>query len=187
MIQTLRNFFTSPKYSLIWRILALVFVIGLSIYIYSIRNDAQKLIFLGYPGIFLLSFLAYATVILPAPGLAIIFTMGGVLGRPLIVAIIASLGATIGEMIGYLAGFTGGVTAENNPTYQKIRRWMERYGIFTIVVLAAIPNPFFDVAGIAAGALKISTKKFIFWCWVGQIIKMLIFAYGGSGLLKNFL
>ncbi len=187
VIQTIRNLFTSPKYSLFWRIVSIIFVIGLSIYIFSIRDNAKKLIYLGYPGVFILAFLSYATVILPAPGLALVFTMGGILAHPLGVAIAAGLGSTLGETTGYLAGLSGRVIVENSETYQKLTYWMKKNGALTILILATIPNPFFDVAGIAAGALKMPLKKFMFWCWVGQTIKMLTFAYAGSGLLANFL
>jgi len=165
----------------------ILFVIAISVYIYSIRNDARKLIYLGYPGVFLLAFLSYATVILPAPGLAIVFTMGGVLAHPLAVAVAAGLGATAGETTGYLAGLGGRVIVENSEVYQKLTRWMEKNGALTILVLSTVPNPFFDLAGIAAGALKMPLKKFMFWCWIGQTIKMLTFAYAGSGLLNKFL
>ena len=77
------------------RILALVLVIGISVYIFSIRDQAEELAIYGYPGIFLLAFLAYATVILPAPGIAIVFAMGAVF-NPLGVALCAGSGASLG-------------------------------------------------------------------------------------------
>ncbi|MGB9669273.1 MAG: VTT domain-containing protein [Anaerolineales bacterium] len=187
MIQTLRKLFTSPKYNTLWRIATIALVIGLSIYIYNIRNDARKLVYFGYPGVFLLAFLSYATVILPAPGLAIIFTMSGLLSHPLPVAIAAGLGATLGETTGYIAGMSGRIIAEDKEIYVKLTQWMEKNGPLTILILATIPNPFFDLAGIAAGALKMPIKKFMFWCWVGQTIKMLTIAFAGSGLLSKFL
>lgn len=170
----------------LWRILALVFVIALSLFIFSIREDAAKLAILGYPGVFLIAFMAYATVVLPAPGLAIIFTLGGVLSNPLGVAIAASLGATAGEISGYLAGFGGQVVAERFDIYQKLTQWMQNHGGITVYILSAIPNPFFDIAGMAAGALKMPIHIFLFWCFLGQTTKMLIFSYLGSGLLSRF-
>ncbi|MCX8061122.1 MAG: VTT domain-containing protein [Anaerolineales bacterium] len=170
----------------LWRVLALLFVIALSLFIFSIREDAAKLAFLGYPGVFLIAFMAYATVVLPAPGLAIIFTLGGVLSNPLGVAIAASLGATAGEISGYLAGFGGQVMVERFEVYQKLTQWMQKHGGITVYILSAIPNPFFDVAGMAAGALKMPLHIFFFWCFLGQTTKMLIFSFLGSGLLGRF-
>jgi uncharacterized membrane protein YdjX (TVP38/TMEM64 family) len=172
------------------RIIALLAVIGLSIYIFTIRAQAEKLASYGYPGIFIISILANATVLLPAPGVAVVFAMGGVF-NPFFVGLVAGLGAAVGEISGYVAGFGGQGVVENIRLYNRITLWMQHYGSLTIFLLAAIPNPFFDLAGMAAGALKMPLQKFIFWCVIGKIIKMLIFAYTGayslgwlSGLMK---
>ncbi len=93
------------------RIAALLVVILISVYIFSIRDQAARLAIYGYPGIFLISFLAYATVILPAPGIAIIFTMGTIF-NPLAVGLAAGAGAALGELVGYLAGFSGQAVVE---------------------------------------------------------------------------
>jgi uncharacterized membrane protein YdjX (TVP38/TMEM64 family) len=167
------------------RILAILFVIGISIYIYSIRDKAEQLAAYGYPGIFLLSLLAYATVLLPAPGVAVVFTMGGVL-NPFIVALAAGAGAALGEFSGYLAGFSGQAAIERADVSQRLSKWMSRNGSLTVLVLSAIPNPFFDLAGVAAGASKMSPRRFLFWCWIGETLKMMMFALAGSSLIKLF-
>ncbi len=64
---------------------------------------------------------------------------------------------------------------------------MKKYGGPAVMVLASIPNPFFDIAGIAAGALKMKVQRFLFWCWLGVTAKMLLFAYLGSSSLKFLL
>jgi len=157
----------------------LIFVIALTIYIYSIRDRAAQLTQYGYPGIFLLSILANATIILPAPGLAIVFAAGGVFS-PFGVGLAAGAGATLGELSGYLAGFSGQAVVEQRSLYNRIESWMKRYGPATIVVLAFIPSPFFDLAGMAAGALKMPIQEFLLWCALGKIPKMLLFAYAGA-------
>jgi membrane protein DedA with SNARE-associated domain len=167
------------------RIAALLAVILISIYIFSIRDQAAKLAIYGYPGIFLLSFLAYATVILPAPGIAIIFTMGTIF-NPLAVGLAAGAGAALGELVGYLAGFSGQAVVEHADQYERLTRWMNRNGPLTIFFLALVPNPFFDVAGIIAGMLKMPFIKFLFWCWVGETLKMTMFAYLGSKAINWF-
>ncbi len=161
------------------RVLVLLFVIGISIYIFTIRNQAEQFAAYGYPGIFLISILANATMLIPAPGFAIVFAMGGVF-NPLLVGIVAGAGAAVGELSGYMAGFSGQVVAEKTKVYERIENWMQRYGTLTIFVLAAIPNPFFDFAGMAAGALKMPLQKFMAACLLGKIVKMLLFAYAGA-------
>ncbi|OGO13396.1 MAG: hypothetical protein A2Y53_02570 [Chloroflexi bacterium RBG_16_47_49] len=166
------------------RLVALLFVVAISIYIFSIRDKAQELEKYSYPGIFLLSFLAYATVILPAPGVAVVFTMGAVF-NPWIVALVAGAGATLGELTGYLAGFSSQPVVERTNMYQRMVVWLKKNGPISMLLLAAIPNPFFDLTGAAAGALKMPVGKFLFWTWIGETIKMMAFAYAGSSTLKS--
>jgi len=161
------------------RLLALAFVIAISVFIFSIRDHADQWAAYGYPGIFLIAFLAYGTVLLPAPGIAIVFTMGSIL-NPLGVALAAGAGGALGEISGYLAGFSGQAVVENSEMHARLTRWMQKNGPLTVLVLAAIPNPLFDLAGIAAGILKMPLPRFLFWVWVGVTIKMLIFAYAGN-------
>ena len=175
----LRSLLTPEKRLTLARILALFIVIALSIFVYSIRDQAEELAIYGYPGIFLLSFLAYATVLLPAPGVWVVFTMGSVF-NPLGVALAAGTGAALGELSGYLAGFSGQAVIERVDIYERLTVWMQKNGSLTILVLAAIPNPFFDLAGVAAGSLKMHVVRFLFWCWIGETIKMAIFAFAGA-------
>ena len=165
------------------RIISLLAVIGLSVFIFSIRDQVEEFAAFGYPGIFLVALLANATVFLPAPGVAIIFAMGAIF-HPLAVGIIAGFGGALGELSGYLAGFSGQAVVERTDIYERIHPWVQRYGTLAIMILAAIPNPFFDLAGVAAGITKLPMKNFLFACLVGQIIKMTAFAYAGSASLN---
>jgi membrane protein DedA with SNARE-associated domain len=61
---------------------------------------------------------------------------------------------------------------------------MKKYGGWTVLFLAFIPNPAFDMAGIVAGALKMPIKRFLIWCAIGKIMKMLVFAYAGSTIFS---
>ena len=160
------------------RILALLAVIGITVGIYLIRDRVKQFEAYGFPGVFLVALLANATVILPAPGVAVVFAMGGVL-NPFGVALAASAGGALGELTGFLAGFSGRAMIERADLYQRISAWVQKYGGWAILILAAIPNPFFDLAGIAAGALKMPVWKFLLFCWMGQLIKMSLFAFAG--------
>ena len=162
----------------IFRVLALCAVIAISVFVFRIRERADQFAAFGYPGIFLTALLANATVFLPAPGVALVFTMGSIF-QPLGVALAAGTGGALGELTGYLAGFSGQAVVERMTVYNRFLPWVQKYGAWAILVLAAIPNPFFDIAGIAAGATKISLRRFLLFCWVGQLIKMSLFAYAG--------
>jgi membrane protein YqaA with SNARE-associated domain len=166
------------------RILALIFVIAISIYIIRIPEEqVGQLESYGYPGIFILSILSNATVLIPAPGLVVVFSMGTRF-NPLWVGIAAGLGATIGELSGYLAGFSGRAIIENRQLYERMVIWMKKNGPLTVVILAIIPNPIFDLSGIAAGALKMPIWQFLVWAMIGKTIKMLLTAYAGAGLFS---
>jgi uncharacterized membrane protein YdjX (TVP38/TMEM64 family) len=161
------------------RIITLLVVIAITVFIFSIRDQAETLSTYGYPGIFLLSLLSNATLILPAPGIALTFAAGAIFD-PFWVAIAAGAGATIGEFTGYAAGFSGKGAVENSKTYARLERLTERYGHWTIFTLALLPNPLFDLAGASAGALGMRVPKFLFWTWLGKTLKMLIFAFAGA-------
>ncbi len=171
------------------RILALLVVIGITVYIYSIREHVEDFAAYGYPGIFLIALMANATVFLPAPGVAVVFAMGSIF-NPIGVALAAGTGGAIGELSGYLAGFSGQAVIERMDIYNKVNPWIQKYGGWAILVLSAIPNPFFDIAGIAAGMAKMPFWRFLLFCWVGQLIKMAMFAYAGAysiGWLENLI
>lgn len=184
----LARYMTVSRRLTLARLLALVIVIVISIYIFSIRDQAQELAKYGYPGIFLLSVLANATVLLPAPGVLFVFAMGAVF-NPAGVALAAGAGAAIGELSGYLAGFGGQAVVERVQTYERLRSWMERnhrLSYLAVVFLAFIPNPLFDLAGLAAGTLKMPVTHFLFFCWIGKTLKMLVFAFAGASAIGWF-
>ena len=165
------------------RVLALLFVAGISYFIFSIRDRIAEFEQYGYLGIFLVAMLANATVLLPAPGVAIIYAMGSIF-NPFGVGLAAGTGGALGELSGYLAGFSGQAVIERGDIYARIHPWVEMYGGWAVLVLSAIPNPFFDIAGIAAGMVKMPLRTFLLCTWIGQIIKMTAFALAGQASLQ---
>lgn len=147
------------------------------------ERRAQVEALLASPGglvvLFFLSLLSNATLILPVPGIALTL-LAGTLGNPLIVGIVAGAGQALGEMTGYLAGYSGQELIDNSPRYGKMVAWMRRYGALTIFVLALIPNPFFDLAGIVAGALRMPWWLYLISAGAGKIIKNVVLAYAAS-------
>jgi len=181
---------THPKRSRvltnILRLFALLAVIAITVYIYSIRDRVDQFAAYGYPGIFLVTLMANATVFLPAPGVAVVFAMGSIF-NPVGVALAAGTGGALGELSGYLAGFSGQVVIERTDIYERIHPWVHKYGGWAILVLSAIPNPFFDVAGVAAGIGKMRWRTFLISCWIGQLIKMSMFSFAGFYSLDWFI
>ena len=142
------------------------------------RDRLQELQRYGYAAVFLVGLVSNATLILPVPGLAVSSVMGGVL-NPWVVGLVGGLGQALGELTGYMAGYSGQTLVDGNPTYERLTRWMQRYGALTIFVLALIPNPIFDLGGIAAGTLRFPVWKFLASSTAGKVIKNVLFALAG--------
>lgn len=163
----------------LFRILVLALVGALSAAIFAFRDQFAQLAAVGYPGIFLVSLLSSATIILPAPSLALVFAMGSAL-NPLLVGLAAGAGEALGELTGYAAGVGGRGVVENQRAYEMLKVWMKRRGGITIFVLSVIPNPLFDLAGIAAGTLGYPLWRFLLIAWVGKTIKTTAVAFAGA-------
>ncbi|MBC7223024.1 MAG: VTT domain-containing protein [Anaerolineae bacterium] len=162
------------------RVLVLVGITALTLAILLNREQLRRFAGYGYPGIFLISLLGSATVIVPAPSIAVVFAMGAVL-NPFLMGPVAGLGEALGETTGYLAGATGRAVIRDRPLYQRVVRWTRRYGLIPIFVLSAVPNPFFDIVGIAAGALQIPFWRFLIVCFLGKTVKAVLMALLGAG------
>jgi membrane protein YqaA with SNARE-associated domain len=172
---------TDKRRQTLLRILTLVGVVVLIVVLFIFRVQVQKLQQYGYAGIFLISIAANATIIIPLPGVAITAAMGAIF-NPVGVAVAAGLGAALGELTGYMTGFSGQVVVEQAALYQRLTTWMKAHqnlAYLAIVLVAFIPNPLFDLAGVASGALKLPVWKFLLACAVGKILKMMVFAYAG--------
>ena len=173
----------SPAALRLVRVLAILAVIALSLLIVLYGNRLTSLGAYGYPGLFLLNLLASATLILPAPGLALALAAGATL-NPYFVGLAVGSGSTLGELTGYIAGASGRGMVENDPNYPRVRGWMARYGLWVIFVLSLVPNPIFDVAGIVSGAMHIPVWKFLLATRLGKVIKSTLVALAGAGAMQ---
>lgn len=165
------------------RILALLFSITITGLILFFRQELAALRGYGYLSVFLIGMLGNATVVFPVPSLTIVVAMGAVL-NPLLVGLVAGVGEALGELTGYLTGYGGGVIVdESDEHFQRIAAWMKHRGFLTLLILASIPNPLFDLAGIAAGMLGFPTTKFLLACWLGKTAKAIVLAHLGLRLI----
>jgi uncharacterized membrane protein YdjX (TVP38/TMEM64 family) len=179
-----------PKWRLrIVQVLTVIIVLVALGAAYYFKDRIQELQPYGYAAVFIATVISNATVILPLPGLALTAVMAGIL-NPWIVGVVGGVAQALGELTGYMAGYSGQTWVDENPTYDRLAKWMQRRGLLTIAALAAIPNPFFDAAGIAAGALRLPVWKFLLGCIIGGIIKNTTVAlagyYGIEWLLRLF-
>ena len=120
--------------------------------------------------------LASGGLVVPVPALAITCTTATFL-HPAAVAIIAGLAGTIGELTGYFLGYSGSGVFERRRFYQRVESWMRRRGWLLLFVISAVPNPLFDVAGIAAGALRYPLWRYLVAVGLGKQVKFFMVAY----------
>lgn len=133
---------------------------------------------LGYAGVFLISLISSATIFIPVPGFAAVLATASVLD-PVLLGIAAGAGSAIGELSGYLAGIAGHGAVERTPAFKSHKGQVSKYGPAAIFLLAFIPNPVFDVAGIAAGAIRMEWWKFLLATSAGKILRFILLAYFG--------
>jgi uncharacterized membrane protein YdjX (TVP38/TMEM64 family) len=145
----------------------------------------------GYLGAFVISVLGGATIIIPVPMLAIVFALGGVMPHTWLVGVAAALGELVGALTIYMTGHGAGrVLVENKhgriqSAYERLLSLMERRGSLTLFVAASVINPFFYPAALAAGALRLGLKKYIFIVLAGKLIKCMTVVYAGYWGIKG--
>lgn len=160
------------------RFLALLLALSITGFIFFFRDRLVGYERYGYLGVFLVNLLGSGTVILPVPALLVVY-LGGGIWNPLLVGLVGALGSALGELTGYLLGYSGQGLIENQALYTRMEGWMKRNGFLTILTLSFIPNPVFDVAGMAAGALRFPLRLFLLAALIGKSVKMIALAYAG--------
>lgn len=166
-------------------VLASVVVVGLAAGAIIFRRTITNFHGYGYAGAFLISFLAGSTVLVYVPGDPALFALGGVL-NPWLVGLVGGIGEAIGEITGYLFGRGGRgfihrtIETKFARLYMPIKTWVKRRGTLVIFLAATFFNPFYDMFGIAAGALGMPAWKFFAACTGGKIIKDTAIALLGS-------
>ncbi len=138
----------------------------------------ERLGSLGYLGIFVLTMLSSATIILPSPALGAAM-LGGAVLNPWLVGLLAGIAAGLGETTGYMAGYSGSTLAGRSSLYPRIERWVQRRGYLAVFILAAVPSPLIDLAGIAAGTLRMRYRTYILACIIGKTVRFIPVAWLG--------
>ncbi len=161
-----------------WRgrliIVAIVAVISVAAFFMQDRISVDRW---GYGAVAGAVLLASGGLVVPVPALAITCTTATFL-NPAAVAIIAGLAGTLGELTGYFLGYSGSGVLERRRFYHRVEGWMRRRGWLLLFVISAVPNPLFDVAGIAAGALRYPLWRYLVAVGLGKQVKFFMIAYG---------
>jgi membrane protein YqaA with SNARE-associated domain len=155
------------------------------------NEEIRELQQFGYIGAFVISILGGATIIIPVPALAVVFTLGGVMEYAWLVGIAAALGELVGALTIYMTGHGAGRAISKSKhgrvqrAYEKLLGMMERKGPIILFIVASVVNPFFYPAALAAGALRLGIWKYTIIVFAGKIIKCMTVVYAGYYGLKG--
>ncbi len=142
---------------------------------------------LGYVGVFVISLMSCATVVLPVPG---VFAFVPVIAQfnPVLVGVVGAAGGAIGEITGYMAGYGAQGLARRGRLYARVETWMKRHGGWVIFLVSTLF--LVDVAGVVAGGLRYPLRKFMLLMWLGKTIKyvaVMLFISWGWGFIARWL
>lgn len=171
------------EYGLLAAIAALI--TGFAFLFFFLDIDLGQLTKWGYIGLFVITLVSAASIVLPMPGAAAVAGAGALLNPilgipvPILVGLVAGAGEAIGELTGYGAGYGGSMLFRDRSFFPRVKDWMERRGVLTLFVLSAFPNPFVDVAGVAAGAVKLPLWRFFAGVVPGKVLKNAYLSAGG--------
>lgn len=159
----------------------------------------------SYASVFLLNLASTATFYFPVPGLTLaaqtlIATEGDGSDFPWLVGVVGGVGMALGEITAFYAGMLGAEIARGRqvPGPERFRPYIERairfvgwlmrrWGIATLFVLSALPNPLFEVAGLTAGSVRMRFRMFIVPVAAGKIVRGMLLAYYGTDVFEGIL
>ena len=162
-------------------ILFLVIAISVGLFFFAQRypEKLKEFAHYGYLGFFIVSLVGSTTILLPMPGILVVFPLVAFL-NPVLLAVAGATGGIIGEITGYMAGYSGRGMAQGSRMYKRVDGWMKRWGSWTIFIFAAVPFFPFDIAGVVAGALRYPLWKFLVIGGVGKTIKYISFVFAAA-------
>ena len=161
-------------------LLVVMAIVAVVFYLYQAHPEKiDELQQFGYLGAFIISVTLNATLVLPAGNFVVMAAFGATLPSATLVGLVGGLGAAIGEITGYVAGYSGQSMIQRRKVYQRLERWVKKWGTLTIFLLSIAPL-FFDLAGLAAGALRFPFWKFFIATWLGRTILYIGIAWAGA-------
>ena len=135
-----------------------------------------------YFGVFAVSVIGTASIIIPVPYTLLIFKLSTSPSEwdPLLLTIAGGLGSAIGEMSGYALGYFGRkiVSKERQKKMSYLVKIFDRYGPLAIFAFALTPLPD-DLLYIPLGILKYKFYKAFIPTIIGKFLMVFIIAYFG--------
>jgi membrane protein YqaA with SNARE-associated domain len=185
----------NQRLAIIGIVAALIGMIGALVVAYSVGGPKLVSRF-GYVGVFVFAVIGSASMFIPVPGAAAGITLGLLLDpipyvplpQPVVVGVIVAAGSAIGELTGYSTGVGGRGVIGNSRIGRLMVQLMRRHGTLTVFCVGAVPNPFIDVGGIAAGVAGMRMQRFVTVMFLAKCVNYITIAYiveSGIGWLQS--
>lgn len=143
---------------------------------------SQLLLQYSYFGVFLLSFIGTASIIIPVPYTLVIFTlsMSGQWNLTLLI-IAGGIGSALGELTGYALGYFGRriISEERQRKMTYLVRVFDRYGPLAVFIFALTPLPD-DLLFIPLGMMRYKFYKAFIPSLIGKLLMIFIIVNSGS-------
>jgi membrane protein YqaA with SNARE-associated domain len=172
-----------------WRALTLAALgiaalLGLNVVFLLIPIDYRAFGMFAYPGVFVVCFIANATTFVPVPYIPVVMHVSRTADLVWLVVVLGALGSVLGESVAFAVGRAGERVAEESQRWRRLERFLAKPWLagLSLFVLAVPPNPLFDVAGLAAGALGVRYAVFFIAVFFARIIRLAAVAWLGFRL-----
>ncbi|MFT4310655.1 MAG: hypothetical protein ACMXYC_03410 [Candidatus Woesearchaeota archaeon] len=123
--------------------------------------------------VFYISLIGYLFFI-PLPIVELLFYRGLLAGNPVVLStVLVFLAIFISQVFNYVVGMYLSpffIHFINKKTLYKVRRWVNTYGVYGIVILNALPLPS-PILTFSLGIIHANTLRLFFYIFVGATIK----------------
>jgi membrane protein YqaA with SNARE-associated domain len=161
-----------------------IFLIAFNVAVYLAPIDYGAFTSFAYVGAFVVTFLANALIAIPIPYIPIVAHIGATAAMPWLVVVLAALASVLGESVAFLAGRAEEGLVSEHPVYRRVHRVAERPLLAgaMLFLFAVPPNPIFDVAGLAAGAVGVPYRVFFVSVFAARLIRLAVIVWLGTML-----
>ncbi len=156
----------------IYKILGIIFII----LTFFISASPKSFLKFGYLGIFVFNLISSGLVIIP-----IVAEKFNIIG----IVFFSALGNIPNTSVNYFIGATSNTLFSGNVIAQKLKKFMDRFGLLAVLVLSIIPMPL-DVNGLLSGYMGVEYKKYIAVNFLGKIIVFALVGLGYFSFAENF-
>ena len=151
------------------------------------RNPfVHMLLGFGLFGVFLVSIVDSSFVPLPLPGVTdiMVIVMAAQHQNVILLVLLATIGSALGGYFSHLVGQRGGMAflEKRIPPriFKRVCQWMENHAILSVALPAILPPPMpLSPFVLAAGALRMSRKKFMIAFTVSRCLRHIVAAWLG--------